>query len=166
MRILRWFDEHLESALAAALLAVIVAFISAQIFMRYVFNSPLSWTEEAVLWTFVWFIWIGISYAFKERRHVRVTVFVDLFPQGFKKAVEMSVDVLIVIFFIVLTWHSYKLITLPYVLAQKSVVLNMPIAFLYMSAPVGALLSVFRVSQHILRTIVPAKLQNHASANS
>lgn len=154
MKVLRWLDEHLESAFTAALLGFIVFFIITQIFMRYVVGSSLSWTEEIILWTFVWFIWIGISYAFKEKRHVKVTVFVNFLPDKLKIALEIAIDLLIIAFFIVLIWQSYKLITLPYVLSQTSVVLNLPIAFLYASAPTGALLSVYRLSQNLCRSLL------------
>ena len=154
MKVLRWLDEHLEATLTAALLAAIVFFIIAQIFMRYVVGNSLSWTEETVLWAFVWFIWIGISYAFKEKRHVSVTVFVSFLPRSLKMSLEILLDLLIIAFFITLIWQSYKLITLPYVWSQTSVVLDMPIALLYSSAPVGASLSVYRIGQNLWRNIV------------
>ncbi|MEH6473250.1 MAG: TRAP transporter small permease [Halopseudomonas sp.] len=157
MKVLRWLDEHLEATLAAALLASIVIFIIAQIFMRYIAENPLSWTEEIILWAFVWFIWIGISYAFKERRHVKVTVFVDFLPDKLKMALEVIIDLLIITFFVILIWQSFKLITLPYVLSQTSVVLNLPIALLYASAPAGAVLSVYRITQNLCRNLLLIK---------
>lgn len=162
MKVLSWLDENLEAAFAAALLASIVFFIIAQIFMRYVVGNSLSWTEETILWAFVWFIWIGISYAFKERRHVKVTVFVDFLPDKIKMALEVLIDLLIILFFVILIWQSYKLITLPYVLSQKSVVLNLPISLLYASAPIGALLSVYRVSQNVHRNLLLLKTNEQA----
>lgn len=146
----KWLDNNLESALGGLLLAGIVILITVQVVMRYVFQNALSWSEELTLWTFIWFIWIGIAYAFKERKHVKVTFFQDLLPPKVKRVLEIMIDVAIIVFLLTMTYQSYKLITLPYVLSQKSVVLNLPIAIMYSSAPVGSLLSVFRIIQFYL----------------
>ncbi|CDT80285.1 C4-dicarboxylate transport system (Permease small protein) [Vibrio coralliirubri] len=144
---MKWLNDNLEAALGGALLAGVVLLITVQVIMRYVFQNALSWSEELTLWTFIWFIWIGISYAFKERKHVKVTFFQDLLPLKAKAALEVVIDISVIVFLLIMTYQSYKLISLPYVLSQKSVVLNLPIAILYASAPVGSLLSVFRIIQ-------------------
>lgn len=144
---MKWLNDNLEAALGGALLAGVVLLITVQVVMRYVFQNALSWSEELTLWTFIWFIWIGISYAFKERKHVKVTFFQDFLPIKAKAALEVVIDISVIVFLLIMTYQSYKLISLPYVLSQKSVVLNLPIAILYASAPVGSLLSVFRIIQ-------------------
>lgn len=52
-----------------------------------------------------------------------------------------------------LTVECIKLIMLPFVASQTSVVLGLPIPILYASAPVGAGLSAIRVIQHLIRTL-------------
>ncbi len=65
---MKWLNDNLEAALGGLLLAGIVILITVQVVMRYVFQNALSWSEELTLWTFIWFIWIGIAYAFKEKK--------------------------------------------------------------------------------------------------
>ncbi len=151
--IMRWIDRNLEAALGGLLLAGVVGLITVQVVMRYVFQNSLSWSEELTLWCFIWFIWFGISYAFKERKHVRVTFFQDLLPEKIRKYLDIIIDVTIVIFLLMMTYESYKLMTLPYVMSQTSVVLNLPIPLLYASAPIGSLLSVFRIVQHYSKAL-------------
>jgi TRAP-type C4-dicarboxylate transport system permease small subunit len=91
---------------------------------------------------------VGIAYAFKERRHVKVTFFVGFLSDKAVRVLEVVIDLVIIAFLLTIIYHSYEMITMPYVISQKSVVLNLPIPLLYASAPVGALLSVFRLSQH------------------
>jgi len=129
MPILKWIDQNAEKALASVLLAAIVLLISGNVFMRYVMNASLSWGEELTLWLFVWFVWIGVSYAFHTGDHVRMG------------------------FLLVLTYECVKLITMPFVKSQSSVVLGLPIPILYSSAPVGAGLSAIRVIQHFIKTL-------------
>ncbi|MEH6452138.1 MAG: TRAP transporter small permease [Psychromonas sp.] len=151
--VIKWLDEYLEASLGALLLAIIVGLIALQVFMRYVLGNALSWSEELTLWAFIWFIWVGIAYAFKERRHVRVTVFQGFLPEKAANILETVIDVVIIIFLLTITYHSYQLISLPYVASQKSVVLSLPIPMLYASAPFGALLSAFRISQNLISKI-------------
>ncbi|MFV0295077.1 MAG: TRAP transporter small permease [Hyphomicrobiaceae bacterium] len=152
MTAIKWFDENIEKVLVACLLAFIVLLISFNVIMRYVFNSSLSWGEELTLWTFVWFIWLSVSYGFHKREHIRITVLRDILSDRAQLILDMLVDILILIFLAVLTFECIKLIQMPFVAKQHSVVLGLPIPILYASAPVGATLSAIRLVQHILRT--------------
>ena len=71
MSVLKWLDLNAEKALASILLAAIVLLIFGNVFMRYVMNASLSWGEELTLWLFVWFVWLGVSYAFHTGNHGR-----------------------------------------------------------------------------------------------
>ena len=150
MAIVQWLDRNLEGALAGFLLAVVVLLISLNVFMRYVLEASLSWGEELTLWIFVWFVWLAASYAFRHRRHVRITIFRDFLGTRGQRWLDIVADLLILIFLAVLVFECVKLMNLPFVVTQKSVVLGLPIPLLYASAPVGAALSFVRVLQHLV----------------
>jgi TRAP-type C4-dicarboxylate transport system permease small subunit len=149
MNFLRWLDKNFEGTVAGILMAAIVALISLNVFMRYVLDASLSWGEELTLWTFVWFVWLSASYAFRHRKHVRITILRDMLGDRGQIGLDLVVDILILIFLGVLAFECLKLINLPFVASQKSVVLGLPIPILYASAPVGAALSSIRVLQHL-----------------
>lgn len=150
---LKWLDANLERALAGFLLASIVVLISVNVFLRYVMNASLSWGEELTLWIFVWFVWIAVSLAFQRREHIRITVLTDLIGPTGSKAIEILVSILILAFLITLSVECIKLMLKPFVASQTSVVLGLPIPILYASAPFGAALSGFRVTQHLIKTL-------------
>lgn len=153
MNSLRWLDKNTEKALASLLLAAIVILISSNVFMRYVMNASLSWGEELTLWLFVWFVWIGVSYAFQTSDHVRITVLRDIFSDRARLIVDVIVAVVVLGFLTMLTIECIQLIKMPFVASQSSVVLGLPIPILYASAPVGATLSSIRIVQHLVRTL-------------
>lgn len=153
MTTLRWLDANAERWLVALLLASIVALITINVFMRYVMNSSLSWGEELTLWFFVWFVWLAVSHAFHKRAHVRITAFRDLLSDRVARILDLIVDLLILTFLVILTIECLKLINLPFVANQSSVVLGIPIPVLYASAPIGASLSAIRVIQHMIPTL-------------
>ncbi|MBF9023518.1 TRAP transporter small permease subunit [Rhodobacterales bacterium FZCC0069] len=150
---LNWLNEHLEKALATILLASIVVLIAVNVFMRYVLNASLSWGEELTLWLFVWFVWIGISYAFHTGDHVRITILRDTVAPRVQILIDAFVGLLVLLFLGILTVECIKLINQPFVASQTSVVLQLPIPIFYASAPVGAALAAFRVVQHLARTV-------------
>jgi len=153
MTVIRWLDANLERLLIALLLAAIVLLIFANVFMRYVLNESLSWGEELTLWLFVWFVWLSVSYAFQTNQHVRILAFQGLLGPRGQKAINILVDLIILAFFAVLIFECIKLILLPFVMSQTSVVLGIPIPVLYASAPIGAALSSFRVIQNLTKTL-------------
>ncbi|AGI68616.1 TRAP transporter small permease subunit DctQ [Octadecabacter antarcticus 307] len=153
MAILKWLDQNIEKMLVSMLLAAIVLLIFANVIMRYVMNASLSWGEELTLWFFVWFVWLAVSYAFQNREHVRITVLRDLLSERVRLYADIVIDLLVLAFLVMLTIECVKLIMLPFVASQNSVVLGLPIPILYASAPVGAALSSIRVVQNLIRTV-------------
>ncbi len=150
MKVFRWLNEYLEAGLAALLLAFIVALISVQVFMRYVMRHSLSWSEELTLWIFVWFIWLATSYAFKRRLHVKVTLFHQMLGPKGQLTVNIMTQILMMGFMAVLIYQCITLMNMPFVAQQRSVVLDMPIQYFYASAPVGAVLSLWRLLQNFV----------------
>ncbi|TRD22655.1 TRAP transporter small permease [Palleronia caenipelagi] len=164
MPVLKWLNQNAEKALASLLLAAIVLLIFGNVFMRYIMNASLSWGEELTLWLFVWFVWLGVSYAFHTGDHVRITVLRDLLGKRGQLYVDVAVGLLVLGFLAILTWECLKLIQMPFVASQKSVVLGLPIPILYASAPVGATLSAFRVIQYLKRTLHEIAALDNAKA--
>lgn len=153
MTALKWLDHNAEKALATLLLGAIVLLIFANVIMRYVLNASLSWGEELTLWMFVWFLWLGVSYAFHTGDHVRVTFLRDMLAERTRLYIDAMIAVLVLAFLVMLTVECIKLIRMPFVARQTSVVLGFPIPILYASAPVGAGFSAIRVVQHLVRTL-------------
>ncbi|NOD68292.1 MULTISPECIES: TRAP transporter small permease [Ruegeria] len=153
MSVIKWIDMNAEKVLASALLTAIVLLIFGNVFMRYILNASLSWGEELTLWLFVWFVWLGVSYAFHTGDHVRITVLRDVLSERARLYADVVIALLVLGFLVVLTIECIKLIRQPFVASQTSVVLGLPIPIFYASAPIGAGLSAIRVTQHLIRTL-------------
>ena len=55
--------EKLLDALAVVIFALMFGVIILQIVLRYVFNQPLVWTDEAAQYLFVWISFMGWTVA-------------------------------------------------------------------------------------------------------
>lgn len=71
MKFLKLIDEYLEMSICVALISVIAVVLGLQVFMRYVMQNSLSWSEELARYLFIWLIYIGISYGAKIMRHIK-----------------------------------------------------------------------------------------------
>lgn len=72
LRAASWIERHLEEVVCGLLMSVMVISIFGQIVMRSIFSAPFVWAEEVSIYSFIWFLYIGASYAVRERAHIRV----------------------------------------------------------------------------------------------
>ncbi len=62
------------------LVAVMVAVVSAQVFMRYALNSSIGWADEISRLMFVWSIFLAIPLGIKLGVHIGIEMFVSRLP--------------------------------------------------------------------------------------
>ena len=64
----------IERAAACVLLAALLVSVMLQVISRYVFHSPLPWTDEVSRFLLVWLTFIAAAWVMSERMHVTVDV--------------------------------------------------------------------------------------------
>jgi C4-dicarboxylate transporter DctQ subunit len=67
---LRWLHARAENV-AVGLLTVMFLSFMLQIVSRYVFNSPIGWTLEVCLTTWLWLVFWTSAFCLDDRDHVR-----------------------------------------------------------------------------------------------
>ena len=145
--ILKWFDHNIEKFLSGILLIAFSSLMIINVLLLFLFGSAISWASEAVLTLFVFFVWIAISYAFKERKHIKVTALVGLLPVRTQRILEIVINLGIILFFFILIHTSFEYMMHPSVQKKTSLLLKYPMWIYYLSAPVGASLSIIRLIQ-------------------
>lgn len=63
-----------ERALACVLLTGLLCAVLAQVVSRYVFHSPLPWTDEIARFLLVWLTFVAAGYVMAGRLHVTVDI--------------------------------------------------------------------------------------------
>ena len=86
---LRAMIARLDEAAATAALVLIVAITAGSVFMRYVLNSPLKWTEEATLILIVVVTFLGSSAVFRKDGHVSIDFFVSRMPEPVRRIIDI-----------------------------------------------------------------------------
>jgi len=74
-----------------ALIASMVAIVSAQVFMRYALNSSIGWTDEVSRLTFVWSIFLAIPLGIKAGVHIGMEVLTARLPRHLREGLARAV---------------------------------------------------------------------------
>ena len=75
-----FIEKHFEEVLAGTLVMFMASMVFFQVVMRYVFSMPTSWSDELAIYAMLWSVYISVAWAVRERAHIRVMNFVELFP--------------------------------------------------------------------------------------
>lgn len=90
--------------LLAAIMALMVVLVFGNVFMRYVFNSGFTISEELSRWLFVWLTFLGAVAALRENGHLGTDMLVGrLGPKG--KRIFMGISLLLMLF---VCWLIFK----------------------------------------------------------
>jgi len=72
-RLIRWMVLG-EQFLAAVFLFGIVSAMGAQVFARYFFGTPFSWSEEVTKLALIWMTFLSAAFVMAQDRHITVDV--------------------------------------------------------------------------------------------
>ncbi|MDE4146570.1 TRAP transporter small permease [Phaeobacter gallaeciensis] len=157
-----WLARFTRLAVVVLATGFIVALIC-QIVFRYIFNSPLSWSEELATFQFVWATLLAASYGVRAREHLRLTLLADALPQTPRVWLEAFCLCLVAVFGVFLVTNGWRLASL--VWSNTSAAIGYPIGYLYLSVPIsGALIALHSLSQ--AATVVAGSANQSRRTNS
>jgi len=123
--------------------------------MRYVFNEPPLWADEAPRAFFLWMTYIGIAVATKQGKNIRVTHFIDKLSAKPRLYLETFMHILVLIMLVALIWYNFPILELQ----AGGSMLSTGWSFLWLYAPVsvGSLLMLFYQSRLMIKVITDYK---------
>jgi len=95
--------------LAGTGLLLMTAFITAQVFMRYVMNDSLVWSEPASVILMGWFIFLGAAVGIREGYHLSFDVLLYFLPQDTKLILYSISDAVVAAFGAGMAWYGAEL---------------------------------------------------------
>ncbi len=117
--------------------------ISTQVVMRYVFDSPLLWTDEFSRYSFVWIIYLGCAYCVGIDNHARIPFLYAKMPSALKKCMSLAgnLTALAAFCYIIPKGYGYAVKNYRFTTAM----MHMPMTYLYMVLPVGCGLTLLQL---------------------
>lgn len=100
---LKTIVKNLDAIVTCITLAICVVLVNANVIMRYFFNNPIKWSEEVVTSMFVWTVFIGSAYAYRNHSHLGVDIVVNFLPGKAKATVATIMSILELLVLIMLT---------------------------------------------------------------
>lgn len=141
----------IENAVIILGLSAMFLILLAQVIMRYVFSRPLTWSEEAARFIFVYVSFIGISYAYRQKGHIRMEVVVNLFPQAVRRGLEVLINMGTIALFCYMIPFSFRFIGIQ--AGVKATATHIPMSIVYTALPLGMALSCVRLLISSLRIV-------------
>ena len=140
------YCRFLSYAIAAAL-ALMVALVFGNVFMRYAFNSGFAVSEELSRWLFVWLTFLGAVVALRDNAHLGTDMLVGkLGPAG--KKVGMGLSLLLMLFCLWLLFKgSYDQTLINW--ETTSAVMEVSVSYFYASGMVFAVLGAIIVLSNL-----------------
>lgn len=144
MKQLRYLCSRFEEILMMTALSSIVIVMFLQVIMRYVFKASLSWSDEFSRYCFIWLTFLGMSYAIKNRSHIRIDI-LETFIPVLKKPFEYIGDAFFLAFAIYMLKPALTSLNLLWNTKQTSPAMEFPMFYVYISLFLGFILIIIRI---------------------
>lgn len=144
MKKIWYYIDLIEARFMAYSLLLTVILVFIQVCMR-AFRNSLPWSEELARYIFIWQCWLGISFAERGGKHIRIEMLPSrLSPKGQRilDVIQTLLSAAMTLF--LLLYGSYMV----WFLIQEgttSSALHLPMSIVYLSMPVSCLLYLLRV---------------------
>ena len=131
MRSIGLWIRRVENIISFSALALLVLSVLWGVMTRYVTERPAVWTTELSGILFTWVVYIGAMTAFRDGRHIRVTLFIDILPALVRTALLKIGDAMVLVFLVYVTYLSYLMMLKG--ATRPSPVLDIPFSFVYLA---------------------------------
>jgi C4-dicarboxylate transporter, DctM subunit len=127
--------EKILSGFASLLLVGMTLVVFFQITNRYIFGSPLAWTEEVARLAFIWMTPLGAYFALKANSHIAIETFVRrIFSDAAFRWIYAVFSYLILFFLCYFFWQSVQVL----IKTRESItpILEISSLFFHMALPI------------------------------
>ena len=147
----RIWDKSLEVVVATSY-AVIVVVGFAQVLFRFVFASPLSWSEELVRYVFIWSVFLTAAIGFNLNSHISIDFLTTWYPPRLQRMVALVSWGCVILGVVVVFVLGMQLIQSPSVWLQKSPAMEISMTLPYAAIPVGCVVMMVNTLRAAWRT--------------
>ena len=153
-KILTFFEEW--TLFVTVMVALVALFFN--VVLRYGFNYSLAWSEELVREVIIYTTFIGCSAAVKNRSMIKIDASVQLLPK-LKMPLNYFSNFVIMVFAIMMIYYGWLMVALQYRTHQKTIIMEIPLVFLYAILPLMGIMMLIRVIQVIYQDIMEQRAQ-------
>ena len=129
-------------------MAAMVVVVSAQVLLRYAFNTSLDWGEDIARMLFVWSIFLAIPLGIREGAHIAIELVIRKFPAMGQRLLTRAMAILSMGLMGVVCWQAAILVVDQW--DENLPTLSVPTSLFMVPVCIGAALSLL----HLLRVAI------------
>jgi len=129
-KILSFFEDW--TLFISVMVALLALFFN--VLLRYGFNYSLAWSEEVVREVIMYTTFIGCSVAVKNRSMIKIDALYQLVP-SVRFSLSIFSNLVILAFSVMMIYYGTEMAILQVATNQKTVILQIPIVYLYAFLP-------------------------------
>ncbi|MEK6477423.1 TRAP transporter small permease [Catalinimonas sp. 4WD22] len=137
----RYIIDQIVRWILIILMTVIVLDVSLQVVSRYLFQSPLGFTDELAGFLLVWVGLLGSAYATGEKQHLAIDLISGSLTPKTKRYMDLLINFFVVAFALgVLGVGGVWLVYTSFIFGQVSASLQVSLGYVYLVVPISGLL--------------------------
>lgn len=109
----------------------------ANVFGRYLFNQSLYFSEELNQFLIVLVTFVGLGYAARKGRHIRMSAIYDQLPPVWRKRLMLTICAVTAAFMFILAYYAVQYVMIIALLGKVTPALQIPLYLTYLWVPVG-----------------------------
>ncbi|MGI6034972.1 MAG: TRAP transporter small permease [Limnochordia bacterium] len=153
MMLRKRFDELIENAATAVFVFMFIV-TALQVILRFVFQRPLMWTEEAARFLYVWLTFLGAAVIMRDNEHITIDFLVKKLPSKLQLALSLCIQGAIIVYAVVVFMGSLIMIRINWDAPASTMPNVVTMAHVYLALPVGMTLIIY----YVLRSL-PAQVR-------
>lgn len=130
-------DKIIEN-FALSALAAMTLIVTMQVFTRKLFNFVFFWSEEITLLLLIWFAILGIAIGFREKLHLAMDSFTNLFPASWNKVLDKIIAACTFMFGVYLIIYGWDFTVMMH--ANTLSATQWPVSVMYIVMPITGVL--------------------------
>jgi C4-dicarboxylate transporter DctQ subunit len=148
----KWYDE-IESSVCVLILAFMLVILFYQVVARYIFGVTNAWCDELSRYALVWFGYLSACYATCHNVHIKIDMFIKVWPKSMRKGIKLFSNVIFLIYVLVVAYYSSIWV---YGLMKSGAItmgLKLPMALFCSIVPISHVIMALRLIQLEVRLI-------------
>jgi TRAP-type C4-dicarboxylate transport system permease small subunit len=150
--------DWIACKVCVALFMFILVTMVLQIFFRYVFSAPLTWTEELARYLYIWACWCGAPVAMRRGNHVVITVLAERLPRRVAQVTALTTQAIALFFLLQLAFQGTLLAMRSHTV--EAITLPIPWSMIYIAAPISAFVMILETMEAIWKTLARPREEN------
>lgn len=132
--------DKISEIISIIILAVMAVLVVWQVAARYIFQSPIPWSEQLAKYLFIWLVLINGAYIFGKKEHMNIGYFKSKMPQSVQNILDYVIEIITLGFAaFILIWGGWM--ALKTGIPQKDAALSISMGYVYAVLPLSGILT-------------------------